>query len=149
MTDYITLQSKDGRDFKVPTEVSKMSKTVQNLIEDVDFGANKSIPLPEVSGEILSKVIEYMTYHSENPSDTIDSPWDMEFCKVDQATLFAMILAANYLDVNGLLDLACRTVADMVKGKTPEEIRATFNIVNDFTPEEERQVLAENEWCQE
>jgi hypothetical protein len=25
----------------------------------------------------------------------------------------------------------------MIKGKTPEEIRRLFNIVNDFTPEEE------------
>lgn len=25
----------------------------------------------------------------------------------------------------------------MIKGKTPEEIRKLFNIVNDFTPEEE------------
>lgn len=28
----------------------------------------------------------------------------------------------------------------MIKGKSPEEIRATFNIVNDFTPEEESKV---------
>jgi len=30
----------------------------------------------------------------------------------------------------------------MIKGKTPEEIRKTFNIVNDFTPEEEVERLA-------
>ena len=28
----------------------------------------------------------------------------------------------------------------MIKGKTPEEIRRTFNIKNDFTPQEEEQV---------
>ena len=43
-----------------------------------------------------------------------------------------------------LLDLTCATVASMIKGKTPEEIRKTFNIVNDFTPEEEAQVREEN-----
>ena len=40
----------------------------------------------------------------------------------------------------GLLDVTCKTVANMIKGKTPEEIRKTFNIKNDFTPSEEEQV---------
>lgn len=50
--------------------------------------------------------------------------------------------AANYLDIKGLLDVTCKTVANMIKGKTPEEIRKTFNIKNDFTEEEEAQVSA-------
>ena len=36
--------------------------------------------------------------------------------------------------------MTCKTVANMIKGKTPEEIRKTFNIKNDFTPSEEEQV---------
>ena len=51
-----------------------------------------------------------------------------------------LIKAANYLDIKGLLDVTCKTVANMIKGKTPEEIRKTFNIKNDFTEEEEAQV---------
>jgi hypothetical protein len=35
----------------------------------------------------------------------------------------------------------------MIKGKTPEEIRKLFNIVNDFTPEEEAQIKKENVRC--
>ena len=41
-------------------------------------------------------------------------------------------------------DVGCKTVANMIKGKTPEEIRKLFNIVNDFTPEEEAQIKKEN-----
>jgi len=44
--------------------------------------------------------------------------------------------AANYLDIKGLLDVTCKTVANMIKGKTPDEIRRTFNIKNDFAPQE-------------
>ncbi|RYG54463.1 hypothetical protein EON66_07085 [archaeon] len=34
-------------------------------------------------------------------------------------------------------------------GKTPEDIRKTFGIKNDFTPEEEAQVREENRWCED
>ncbi|ELK31878.1 Programmed cell death 1 ligand 2 [Myotis davidii] len=37
----------------------------------------------------------------------------------------------------------------MIKGKTPEELRKTFNLKNDFTEEEEAQVRKENQWCEE
>ena len=40
-----------------------------------------------------------------------------------------------------MLDLTCKAVAAMIKGKTPEEIRQQFNIKNDFTPAEEEQVF--------
>jgi len=62
-------------------------------------------------------------------------------------TVFVTFQAANYLNIKGLLDLTCQTVADMIKGKTPEEIRKTFNIKNDFTPEEEEEVRRENAWA--
>lgn len=48
---------------------------------------------------------------------------DVFWFQVDQGTLFELILAANYLDIKGLLDVTCKTVANMIKGKTPEEIR--------------------------
>jgi S-phase kinase-associated protein 1 len=80
--------------------------------------------------------------------------WDREFINVDQGTLFDLILAANYLDMKGLLDLGklnelikgCKSVANMIKNKSVEEIRKTFNITNDFSPEEEEQIRKENEW---
>merc|ERR1719400_1803911 len=90
------------------------------------------VPLPNVNAAILKKVIQWAT-----------------FLKEDQGTLFELILAANYLDIKGLLDVTCKTVANIIKGKTPEEIRKTFNIKNDFTPSEEEQVRKENEWCEE
>ncbi len=52
----------------------------------------------------------------------------MEFLQVDQETLFELILAANYLDIKGLLEVACKQVAIMIKSKTPEEVRQVFGI---------------------
>jgi S-phase kinase-associated protein 1 len=61
--------------------------------------------------------------------------------------LFDMMLAINYLDIKGLLDLGCQMVADMMKGKSVKEIRKTFNIKNEYTPEEEEEIRRENPWA--
>ncbi|KAI3860676.1 hypothetical protein MKX03_014712, partial [Papaver bracteatum] len=73
--------------------------------------------------------------------------WDAEFVKVDQPILFDLILAANFLNIKNLLDFTCQTVADMIKGKTPEVICKIFNIEKDFTLEEENEVRRENQWA--
>ena len=77
------------------------------------------------------------------------SEWDPEYVNIEQEVLLELILAANYLDIKSLLDLTCAKVASMIKGKNTEEIRKQFNIVNDFTPEEEAQVREENRWCED
>eukprot|EP00483_Globobulimina_turgida_P002274 UN02276 len=85
---------------------------------------------------------------SENMREIV-SEWEATFVEVDQETLFELILAANHLKIKPLLDLTCAKVASMIKGKSPEEIRQTFNIQNDFTPEEEEAVRAENRWAED
>ncbi|KAL4202391.1 hypothetical protein AMTRI_Chr02g220790 [Amborella trichopoda] len=71
--------------------------------------------------------------------------WDSKFVNVDTDTLYDLIVAANFLDIPDLMDLACQTAANMIKGKTPEEIRKTFNIENDFTAEEEEAMRDDRE----
>jgi S-phase kinase-associated protein 1 len=119
------------------------------------------IPLPNVKSQVLKKVIEFCTHHLEQPMNEIEKPlksqsmadvvqqWYANFIDLEQQLLFELILAANYMDIKPLLDLTCATVASMIKGKNPDEIRATFNITNDFSPEEEAQVRDENKWCDE
>ncbi|XP_047092163.1 SKP1-like protein 1 [Lolium rigidum] len=157
----ITLKSSDNEQFEVEEAVAMESQTIRHMIED--DCADNGIPLPNVNAKILSKVIEYCSKHvqaakpaaADGAADGAPAPapaedlknWDAEFVKVDQATLFDLILAANYLNIKGLLDLTCQTVADMIKGKTPEEIRKTFNIKNDFTAEEEEEIRRENQWA--
>ncbi|XBJ03976.1 hypothetical protein VPH35_023007 [Triticum aestivum] len=107
-----------------------------------DDCADNGIPLPKVDSKILPKLLHL--YYSHRPAEDLKS-FDAEFVKVDQATLFDIILASNYLNIKGLLDLTCQTVAEMIKDKILEEIRKTFNIKNDFTPEEEAEICTQGE----
>ncbi|CAI0458625.1 unnamed protein product [Linum tenue] len=93
------------------------SQTIKHMIEDGCAG--DGIPIPNVTGGILAKVIEFCNKHHQQPpgSDAAElKKWDAEFAKVGQ-------------------------------GKTPEEIRKYFNIENDFTKEEEEAIRRENQWA--
>jgi len=157
--EILKLVSQDEERFSVTRKVALMSELVKTMIENDK--EERELPLPNVKGSTLAKVVEYMKYHTETPAKEIEKPlkssnmaevvsqWDAEFVEVEQEMLFELILAANYMDIKPLLDLSCAKVASLIKGKTPEQIRKQFNIQNDFTPEEEEAVRAENKWAEE
>ena len=126
----IKLQSSDGEIFPVDVLIAKQSVTIKTMLEDLgmDEEDEEEVPLPNVNAATLKKVIQWASYHKDDPplpedddnkekrTDDISS-WDTDFLKVDQGTLFELILAANYLDIKGLLDVCCKTVANMIKGE--------------------------------
>lgn len=151
----IILLSSDNKEIKVEKEAAEKSLLIKNMLEDIeDF--ESPIPLPNVKYDVLKKVVEWCMHNeddiikkNEEEDKNIEiNEWDKKFINVDQEMLFDIILAANYLDIKRLLDLGCKSVANMIKGKTADEIRKIFNITNDFTPEEEAQIRKENEWTE-
>ncbi|CAG8955274.1 hypothetical protein HYFRA_00011256 [Hymenoscyphus fraxineus] len=161
-SQMIRLQSNDNHTVQVERAVAERSMLIKNMLDDLgDAATENDIPIPNVTEAVLKKVIEWCEHHRNDPvasnDDDSDSrkkttdidEWDQKFMQVDQEMLFEIILASNYLDIKPLLDVGCKTVANMIKGKSPEEIRKTFNITNDFTPEEEEQIRRENEWAED
>ncbi|KAJ4337625.1 hypothetical protein N0V87_004581 [Didymella glomerata] len=157
----IKITTSDSIDMEVDRQVAERSILIKNLLEDLGGDNEESIPIPNVNEAVMKKVLEWCGHHRNDPpasqDDDSDSrkkstdidEWDQKFMQVDQEMLFEIILAANYLDIKALLDVGCKTVANMIKGKSPDEIRKTFNIQNDFTPEEEEQIRRENEWAED
>lgn len=162
-TQQVKLQSNDQAILTVDRVVAERSMLIRNLIEDLgdDAVATQPIPIPNVNEAVLRKVVEWCEHHRNDPQQSGEDDndnrkkttdieeWDQKFMQVDQEMLFEIILASNYLDIKALLDVGCKTVANMIKGKSPDEIRKTFNITNDFTPEEEEQIRRENEWAED
>jgi S-phase kinase-associated protein 1 len=60
---------------------------------------------------------------------------------------FAVAEAATFLQIESLVELLAAWVASELRGKTPEEMRKRFNIENDFTPEEEKQIREQFKWA--
>ncbi|GAM27598.1 hypothetical protein SAMD00019534_107740 [Acytostelium subglobosum LB1] len=152
----ITLEASDSVKFQVDKQVANMFVAIKNMLEDIGDETN-AIPLPNVTSENLKLIIEWCEYHLKNPNpepmkdkkEIYDCQYDKDFAtKLEHVTLFELILAANYLDIKGLLDVTCKTVANHIRSKTPDEIKAFYGLTQDFTPEEEQMLRDENEWCE-
>ena len=153
----ITLVSSDGEKMQISSKAAQRSQLVKGIIED--YPDDAEVPLNNVKSGILKKIKEYLEHYQDSDPKEIERPlasqnyqdcveaWDFEFINIELDTIFEIILAANYMDIKPLLELASSKIASIIKGKTPEEIRKIFNIQNDFTPEEEQQIRDENQWC--
>ena len=119
----IKIQSSDGEVFHVDVEIAKQSVTIRTMLEDLgmDEGVcciyllvvsnvqstfiftqdEEVVPLPNVNAAILKKVIQWATYHKDDPpipeddenkekrTDDICS-WDADFLKVGKSQNFHM-----------------------------------------------------------
>ncbi|KAJ4835775.1 hypothetical protein Tsubulata_039900 [Turnera subulata] len=128
----ITLESGDGVTFEVEVAVALQSPAIEKIMKEGPANNGGVIKVPGekriITGEILAKVIEYLKKNLEQEDMDASKDWRGEFVKVDQNTLFDLILAANDLQIKSLLDLTCGVIADMIKGKSAEEIRTLFHI---------------------
>jgi S-phase kinase-associated protein 1 len=135
------------------------AKLVREMLDDDDDPGEIEVPLPNVSNDVLVKVIEYMEYHENNPPLKVKEPihtnilsklvgeWDAKFMDFENLEMVSkLILAANYIDLDGLLMLGITRLACVIKGKTPKQLTTLFNIRDDITPAEEKEVRDKNDW---
>ena len=132
----IKLRSMDGDIFTIAIEKAKCSTLLRDMLEDVTNDAHEPIAVTTVRSPVLEKVVDYMN----TPVET--------FCNnMPYPLLCNVILAANYFHIQPLLDLGCKTIADVFKGKTLEEAKVAFNITTELSAEEIELIRQENPWC--
>ena len=116
--------SRDGEIFQVSHPIASMCKTFDRIInedDDIDEQSDLDLPCDRVSSKILTSVIIYCTYHTtQEQMESINTPfkstvlteivtqqWYANFIKdVDDDTLFGLVQAAIYLEIQPLSSLA-------------------------------------------
>jgi len=127
---------KSREEFEVAKKHVKISVLVKTAL-DTD-PTSTEIDIAGVKGDVLQKIVEYMDQHKgieppivEKPlrskimKDVCKSPFDAEFIdKIgdNRQMLYDTILAANYMDIKGLLHLGCAKVASLIKGQPLDKI---------------------------
>jgi len=135
-SDIVTVVTSDGQEFCVFKNVAKMNKVIGNLIEDM---GDMAIPVPNVTGPIFEKIMEWCENYEHvdiNKDGTFErnADFDKRFLDeclktnnphktIDDDYLIELLKAANFLENTAFLDLCATRIADMIKGKTLNEIR--------------------------
>ncbi|XP_039122965.1 SKP1-like protein 11 [Dioscorea cayenensis subsp. rotundata] len=170
----VILKSKDGLEFKVELALIKQSGVLSVVAEEaqeeeeeeVDGEKVLRIPCNEVRGEVLDLMIMYWKeHHDHNDGAIIDENkkkdyydeaydqahlrnWDKEFAgDIEKELFLELLMASNFLDSRKLMNFACQTVAHRIMDLTVEQVREFFEIIGDFTPEEEEELRKDNEWA--
>ena len=161
----IRLRSKDGDAYEIEERAAKLSKFVETTIDCDDDGEEHAddedmieVPILKVSSNCLSKVVQFMEHYDEDPLKEIKTPlegedldtivkqeWYRTFISADLKMVFELTSAANYMEIQPLLDLACLRVSIEMVGKSAEEIRTMLNIPK-MTPDEEALARKEHRW---
>lgn len=141
----IVLKSTDNVCFEVSRKAARLSVTVKELIEDI--GDVNEIPV-KVKSDILKKIIEFIERNKDNYSDNEPKneedralpelgEWENAYCdSMSDDEKVDMILASNLLDIKPLLDIVCISVANLIKGQNPEELRKVLERTNKPIPED-------------
>ena len=143
----IKLKSKDEKEFSISEKAVKRSKLIEGIIED--YQDNKIIPLPDVDGKILEKIIEYLNHYENSEPKKIQKPlknykmeeafekWDYDYINnMNIEDIINLLNASNYMDIDSLVQLCKNKIAYDIIEKPIDEVINIFKINNDLSEEE-------------
>lgn len=143
----IKLKSKDEKEFSISEKAVKRSKLVEGIIQD--YEDNKIIPLPDVDGKILEKIIEYLNHYENSEPKIIKKPlknykmneafekWDYDYINnMNIEDIINLLNASNYMDIDSLVQLCKNKIAYDIIEKPIDEVINIFKINNDLSEEE-------------
>ncbi|CAI9092257.1 OLC1v1027450C1 [Oldenlandia corymbosa var. corymbosa] len=144
MKSYVWLQTAGGSIQQVEEEVAMFCPMIcREVLQGKGSSKNYAISLPhQVSAASLGLILDYCRFHQvPGRSNKERKTYDEKLAKSSIKTLCELTSAADSLQLRPLVDLTSRALARIIEGKSPEEIRETFNLPDDLTEEEKLEPL--------
>lgn len=170
----VTVITCDGIEFKIQRKIGCISNTIRNLFEDINL--DEEVFLPQITGKVLTKILEYLNkeYYlkkskkREFPSNNENREQKYEYliynkykekqelyeddfcnsCNID--FLMDVLMAANYLEIEKLIDSICRHIGEKIRCKDQIQLREIFGITekDNFTEEEKLSLKNTFKWLE-
>ena len=138
-SNRIKVRTNDDIIYSLPIRAASLScvlKRASHALRTNPTSTHQPYPLPNVSSSALELIMRYCYYHaSASVSGALSrdrQSWKLEFLRRDPRELCELASAAYYLEVPELVDLTCHAIANIISGKSAEQIRTTFHIQDDL-----------------
>ena len=171
-THVVLVATKDAERktmFRLSRPAAKLSQFVSAMVDSMDPDAEQILEIDEAEPDVLAIIVAYMEHHANLDTKPLETPlrahvrelvsdFDREMLyprlinpenEKEHENLIRVVHAAHFMGIDLLRQLLCCTIASMVQGKSTEQIRATFHIKNDLTPEQEERIAEEMKYCVE
>ena len=146
--DIVKLKSSDGKLYEVPYDVIKKSKLLENSNEDENI-----ILLNEIDSKNFDLVLKYLNHFKDKEPKEIPKPfpertdeeffrsildddWTYNFLQMSIEDAISLVNAADFLQLDGLINLLSAKLAHEMCNCEVEEARRKFGIECDMTEEE-------------
>jgi len=162
-------RTSDGSLVKVTEQVARKSPTLSHFIDNTDTGVLpeifsdnthggygiRIIDLPQIHSFILRPIFQWCRQHCEDPNtdkslsrDELstcpylqESSWDRVWLStMDEKRVFALMKAADFLDLKLLMDLTAVRVGDIIKARSLAVLRTQYGLEDDLSPEEKEEL---------
>ncbi|KAH7718733.1 SKR-1 protein [Aphelenchoides avenae] len=160
----VTCLTSDNEKIEVDVDVLRLSHTFDTMYRDLGLEESGEFPgdypVKEIEARVFRKVVEWCTEHKGQPDPVIEqdpntrerkwftfSDYEKKSFEAPVEELEELVMAANYLDIKSLYYFGCQSIAALIKGKSPEEIRALVGLEDDLTEEEKAEIRKQNPWC--
>ena len=125
LVKHIRLYSAQGNFYDVELQACMASTMIRHFARR---HCDSSLPLPTISAETLEQIIIYLRHYAHQTPPEIELPivgeflgshgalnWDIQFVHMNWTCLFDLLLAANLLGIDPLVDLICAKIAIAIK----------------------------------
>ena len=149
----VKLKSKDNQIYEVSIDLLEKAKLISGIVEDAS-DEDDTIFLREIDEINLIRIIDYLVHYQKEEPKEIPKPFpdrtddaflrsilndDWTFDFLQNMTLeeaIHLVNAANYLEIDGLINILAAKLAHEMCNCDVEEARRKFSIQGDFTEEE-------------
>ncbi|KAI0159827.1 E3 ubiquitin ligase complex SCF subunit scon-3 [Xylariaceae sp. FL1272] len=158
------VRSNDGVEIPTTVKAVMQANVMRTMYDDLTEEA-ASTPIPwDVTEPITRLTLAWCEHHRND--ETIDAPgldipqhrkqlkkddvpeWDKKFLDgIELDDVCLLFNASDYLEIPDLMTYCAINIATRTTGKSTEEYRELFGIVNDWAPGEEEALRRQNAWA--